>query len=102
MTLLGIVILAAGTYAFRVAGPLLTDRVRMPEHVQERVNTAATTLLVALIATSTLTEAQDFAGWSRLAGVAVGGLLALRRLPFPVVVLAAALTAALLRLAGVP
>ena len=45
-------------------------------------------------------EGSGFAGVARPAGVAVGALLAWRRAPFVVVVLAAAATAALLRLAG--
>jgi hypothetical protein len=44
----------------------------------------------------------EFAGLARPAGVLVGALLAWRRLPFVAVVVAAAATAALLRLAGIP
>ena len=43
----------------------------------------------------------DFAGWARPTGVLVAGILAARRAPFPVVVIAAAGVTALLRLAGV-
>jgi hypothetical protein len=46
-------------------------------------------------------EGTGFAGIARPAGVLVGALLAWRRAPFVVVVLAAAATAALLRLAGI-
>lgn len=56
-------------------------------------------LLAAVLATSALTEEQGFADWARPAGVAVGGLLAWRRVSFVVVVLVAA---AGLRLLGVP
>jgi hypothetical protein len=62
----------------------------------------AATLLAALAATSALTEAGAFAGFARPAGVLVGVLLAWCRAPFAVVVIAAAGTAALLRLVGVP
>ena len=48
------------------------------------------------------TQAGDWAGYARPAGVLVGALLAWRRAPFVLVVVGAAATAALLRLAGVP
>ncbi|MGH2602887.1 MAG: AzlD domain-containing protein, partial [Dehalococcoidia bacterium] len=55
-----------------------------------------------LIATAALTDGARFAGWALPAGVAVGGVLAWRKAPFVVVVIAAALATALLRLLGVP
>ncbi|MFF4043980.1 AzlD domain-containing protein [Streptomyces sp. NPDC001816] len=96
-----ILALAVGTYAFRLVGPLLHGRVTVPARVQELASAGAIVLLVALLATGALTESGGFAGWARPAGVLVGGVLAWRRAPFAVVVLGAAATAALLRLAGV-
>ncbi|MGW2705145.1 AzlD domain-containing protein [Streptomyces sp. NPDC001340] len=96
-----ILALAVGTYAFRLVGPLLHGRVTVPARVQELASAGAIVLLVALLATGALTESGGFAGWARPAGVLVGGILAWRRAPFAVVVLGAAATAALLRLAGV-
>jgi branched-subunit amino acid transport protein len=101
MTLAAIVALALGTYAFRLAGPLLHGRVHLSERVQHLLTTGAAVLLVTLVATSALIEGHGFAGWARPAGVLVGGVLAWRRAPFAVVVLAAAATTALLRLVGV-
>jgi branched chain amino acid efflux pump len=101
MTLTALLLLAAGTYAFRVAGPLLRDRLTMSTRVEQLTNDAATVLLVALAVTSAFTQGHDFAGWARPAGVAVALVLVLRRAPFPVVVVAAAATTALLRLCGV-
>lgn len=100
MPLPAIVLLAAGTYALRLAGPLLRDRLRLPDRVRRLLSNAAAVLLIALAATAALTEGQGFAGWARPIGVLVGGVLALRRAPFPVVVIAAAATTALLRLLG--
>ncbi len=102
MSLLAIIALAAGTYAFRVAGPLLRRRLRLPERLRRLLSAAAAVLLTALVATDALTQGHGFAGWARPAGVLVGGILAIRRVPFPVVIIAAAATTALLRLAGVP
>ena len=101
MPLLAIVALAAATFAFRIAGPLFRDRVTVPAAAERLLASAAAVLLVALAATSSLTQGGGFSGWARPAGMLVAGILAARRLPFPVVVLAAAIVTALLRLAGV-
>ena len=102
MPLVAIVALAAGTYAFRLAGPLFRHRVRVPDRLARLLSDAAAVLLTALIATAALTEGHGFAGWARPAGVLAGGVLAVRRAPFPVVVVAAAATTAVLRVCGVP
>ncbi|WP_217205805.1 AzlD domain-containing protein [Streptomyces sp. AC550_RSS872] len=96
-----ILTLAVGTYAFRLAGPLLHDRVALPPRVQELLSAGAIVLLVALLVTGALTEGGGFAGWARPAGVLVAGVLAWRRAPFPVVVLGAAGVTAVLRAMGV-
>jgi branched-subunit amino acid transport protein len=101
MSLVAILVLAAGTYAFRVTGPLLRGRIRMSERVTRLLSVSAGVLLVALLATAALTQGHGFAGWARPAGVLVGGVLAVRRAPFLVVVVAAMATTAGLRLLGV-
>ncbi|WP_328994197.1 AzlD domain-containing protein [Kribbella sp. NBC_01245] len=100
MPLVAILVLAAGTYAFRLAGPVFHERVQIPERWQELLSVAAVVLLLSLVATGAVMDGQSFAGWSRLAGVAVGAVLALRKAPFPLIVIAAVATTALLRLAG--
>ncbi|MFI2203997.1 AzlD domain-containing protein [Streptomyces sp. NPDC020192] len=100
-TVVVILALAVGTYAFRLVGPVLHGRVEIPARVQELAAAGAVVLLVALLATGALTEGGDLAGWARPAGVLAGGLLAWRRAPFVVVVVGAAATTALLRAAGV-
>jgi branched-subunit amino acid transport protein len=101
MPLLAVVALAAFTFAFRIAGPVLRGRVNIPPDAERLLATAAAVLLVALAATSALTAGHDFAGWARPAGVLAAAALAVRRVPFPIVVLAAAVVTALLRLGGV-
>ncbi|GII95945.1 AzlD domain-containing protein [Sinosporangium siamense] len=101
MSLLAIAVLAAGTLAFRLAGPLLQDRVTIPEPLRRLLSIAAVVLLIALACTAALTQGYGFAGWARPAGVLVGAVLALRRVPLPAVVIAAAGTTAVLRLLGV-
>ncbi|MEU8275614.1 AzlD domain-containing protein [Microbispora bryophytorum] len=58
-------------------------------------------VLLALVLPS-LTEGHGFAGWARPAGVLVAGILTLRKAPFPLIVVLAAATTAVLRLLGVP
>lgn len=101
MPVTAILVLAAGTYLMRVAGPLLVGRFELSQRSQRLMNIAATVLLAALVATAALFEGGHFAGWARPAGVVVGGLLAWRKAPFVVVVIAAAATAAGLRALGV-
>ncbi len=58
-------------------------------------------VLLALVVPAR-TDGQAFAGWARPAGVTVAAVLAVRRAPFPVILVAAAGTTAGLRLLGVP
>jgi branched-subunit amino acid transport protein len=98
---LGAVVLGLGTFAFRFAGPVLRARVELSPRIERLMAVASVVLLAALVATAALLEGREFAGIARPAGVAVGGVLAWRNAPFVVVVLAAAATAAGLRLLGV-
>ncbi|HZO68764.1 MAG TPA: AzlD domain-containing protein [Kribbellaceae bacterium] len=102
LLVVAILVLAAGTFALRFAGPVLRTRVEVPDRVEALLATAAVVLLAALVATAALTDGHGFAGIARPAGVLVGGVLAWRRAPFVLVVVAAAATAAVLRLLGVP
>jgi branched-subunit amino acid transport protein len=102
MLLAVILILAAGTYAFRLAGVVLRDRIQLPDRVRLLLPIGAACLLAALAATAALTDAGRFVGVSRPAAVLVGVVLVWRRAPFVVVVVVAAATAAGLRLLGVP
>ncbi|MEO5874008.1 MAG: AzlD domain-containing protein [Streptosporangiaceae bacterium] len=73
-------------------------RVQSPERAQRLLGVAAAVLLVA---TPDVAEGHGLAVPARPAGVLVGGVLAMRHLPFPVVIVAAAATTPLLRLCGV-
>jgi hypothetical protein len=96
-----VALLAAGTLAFRLTGTLLRSRVEPTPAVLTLVDRAVAVLFAALVATSLL-EHGHVAGVARPVGVAVAGVLAWRRVPFVVVVLAAAAVTAALRVAGVP
>ena len=95
-------VLAVGTFAFKSAGPVLEGRVRPPRLVDELLRDAAVVMLVAHAATSGFTSGGGFAGWARASGVLLAGVLALVRVPFPIVVVGAAALTAVLRLVGVP
>jgi len=97
----GLAILAAGTYAARLSGQLLRARITFPPRAAKLLEAAAVIMLAALVATTALTEGHGFSGLARPAGVLVAGVLAWRKAPFLVVVLAAAAVTALLRLLGV-
>lgn len=97
-----VLVLAAATYALRLVGPVLHGRVAVPPRAQELLSAGAVVLLVALLATGALTEGTGLAGWARPAGVLTAVVLAWRRAPFVVVVLAGVGVTAVLRALGVP
>jgi branched-subunit amino acid transport protein len=102
LVIAGMATLAAGTYAIRLSGQLLRDRITFPPRAEKLLEGATVVLLAALVATTALTEGHAFSGLARPAGVLVAGVLAWRKAPFLVVVLTAAATTAILRLLGVP
>lgn len=91
-------VLGAITFGFRAAGPVLHARVELDPRTKDLMSTGATVLLVALCVTAALADGKEWSDPARPAGVAVAAVLAWCRAPFIVVVLAAAATAALLRL----
>ena len=97
----GMATLAAGTYAFRLSGQVLRARISFPPRARKLLEAAAVILLAALVATTALTQGHGFSGFARPAGVLAGGVLAWRKAPFLVVVIAAAAVTAGLRLLGV-
>jgi branched-subunit amino acid transport protein len=98
----GMLTLSAGTIACRMTGPALRQRLTFPSWAERLLEGAAVVMLAALVATTALTKGHAFSGLARPVGVLVGGVLAWRKAPFLVVVIAAAGTTAVLRLLGVP
>ena len=97
-----ILVLGLGTYVLRLVGPLAHQRLRLTDEMRRWMAVVATVLLTALMATGAVLDGDTFAGWSRVAGVATGGILAWLGAPFVAVVLAAGAVTAGLRLLGVP
>lgn len=99
---LAAIALGLGTFAFRIAGSILRSRYDSTARMDQLINDAAVVLLVAVMATTALTDQRGFAGPARAIGVLVAGILAWRHAPFLIVVLGAATTTAVLRLLTVP
>jgi len=91
------VALAAGTFAIRLAGPAIASRLHLTERTRRLVDAAAVVILFAVMASSALTDGHRFTGAARPLGVTVAIVLAWCRAPFPLVVLAAAATTAVIR-----
>ncbi len=101
MIMAGIAVLSVGTWLMRFAGVKLGNRMALSERSRMLLSDAATTLLFAVALGNTFYEGVHFAGIARVAGVAVAVVLAWRKMPLIVVILAAALVTALLRYAGI-
>jgi len=100
-TWLIVVAVAAGTMTIKAAGPVLLGDRALPGPVQSVVALLAPALLAALVATSTLSTGQELVIDARLAGVGVAAVALLLRAPVLLVVVLAAATAAVVRLAGI-
>jgi branched-subunit amino acid transport protein len=99
--LLTALVLAAGTYGLKAAGPLFLGGERtLPPTVERLALLLPAPLLAALIATSTLAEGQRWTIDARVIGLAVAAVALWRRLPFLVVVLSAAAATAAVRAVG--
>lgn len=92
--------LALGTSALRASAPLFLGSRQLPLLAERIVTLAAVSLFAALVATSTFADGRSLHLDARVAGVAAGAIAVWRGASFPLVVLLAAATAALLRLAG--
>ena len=90
----------AGCYLLKLAGYLIPARILDVPRVRSLVELMPVALLAALVVVEALADGRQlrFDG-PRMAGFGVGAFAVWRRAPFLVVVVAAALTAALLRLA---
>ena len=97
MTWAGVLVLAAGTYAMKAAGPLALGARRLPARAHELTTLLAVTLLGALIALSTFASGRHVALDARAAGLGAAAVAIALRAPFVVVVAVAAAVAALLR-----
>ncbi|MGN6608694.1 MAG: AzlD domain-containing protein [Jatrophihabitans sp.] len=94
-----VLLTVAGCYLLKLAGYLVPARVLDHPGVRRLVEMVPVALLAALVVVEAVADGRHLRlDGPRLAGFAVGALALWRRAPFLVVIVAAALTAALLRL----
>ena len=92
-------VVGLATIAIKAAGPLLVAARTPPPRAQSALEHLAPALLAALVVTQTLGGGNGgFAIDPRLAGLAASAIALLLRAPLLLVIAAAALTAALVRL----
>lgn len=95
-----IVVTAVGCYALKLAGLSVPDRVLDRPFVRRLADLIPVALLGAIVAVGSFSTEQSLTADARLAGIGAGVIALLCRAPFIVVVVVAAGTTALLRLAG--
>ena len=98
MSWAGVAALCAGAYGLKLAGVLLAARVRPETAERWSLEVAVVPVLAALIVVQTFDGGERIVFDARLAAVAVAAVLAWRRAPLLVVLVAAGATAAVLRL----
>ncbi len=97
-TWLGIVLTCGGCYALKVAGLSVPERVLDHPLTRRAVDLIPAALLGALVAVQVLADGRGLVLDARVAALGVAAVLLALRVPFLPMVVAAALTAALLRL----
>ena len=99
--IVGIAILSLGTYLMRLGGAKLGSRLALSERSPALRSDAATGQQFSGALATTFYEGEHFAGMARVLGVGFAVFLAWRKLPLIVVIVAAAVVTALLRMAGI-
>ena len=95
------IILAIGTYAFRVFGLVVSARVELGEKWENLMGTAAIFLIAGVLITSTFLQDDNFAGMARILGVTVAGIALACRVRLIAAIVIAVMVTALARLAGI-
>jgi branched chain amino acid efflux pump len=94
-----VLVVGLATMAVKAAGPLLVGTRTLPPRLQTALEHLAPALLAALVVTQAVGgDNGGFAIDARLAGLAAGAVALILRAPLLVVITAAAVTAALVRL----
>ena len=92
-----VLVLAAGAYAFKFIGLVVIGSRPLPAALERCLALVPAAMLSALIVQGTVSTGQDLVLDARLPGVTVAAVLAWRRAPFIVAVVAAAATTAIVR-----
>ena len=99
-TLVALILLAAGTYALKAAGPLVLGSRRLPTRIQLLVDLLPAALLASLAIVSTVGDGEAVVLDARLVGLVAAGIALWRRAPFVVVIVVASAATALVRAVG--
>ena len=97
LTWTAVCLLAVGVYGQRAIGATAVDTERLDPRWQRVLTALPLAIISAVIALQSVTADRSLAVDARLAGIAVAGLCAWRRLPLLATVLAAATTTAAIR-----
>lgn len=89
---------AAACYAMKAIGPLMLSGRTLPAELTRLLGLVAVPVLAGLVVVQTVASGDELVLDARLPALGVSAVLVWRKAPFLVVVLAAAATAALLRL----
>ena len=92
-----IILLALGAYAFKFTGLVVLGGRTLPAPFERCLALIPAAVISALIVKDTLTVGQDITVDARLAGIGVAIVLAWRRAPLIVVIVAGALVTAVVR-----
>ncbi len=95
-----VLVMTAITFAIKAAGPVVLGGRSLPPAAERLIALLPAALLTALVVTQTFADDRALVLDARAAGIAVAIGAALMRLPMLVVLLMAAVTTALLRLAA--
>jgi branched-subunit amino acid transport protein len=93
-----LILLAAGTFALKSAGPLVLGARRLPVPVQRVIDLLPAALLAALAVVSTVGDGRALSIDPRLVGLVAAGIALWRRAPFVVVIVIASVSTAAVRL----
>jgi branched-subunit amino acid transport protein len=94
------VVLAAGTYALKAAGPLLLGNRTLPPLFERIINLLPAALLAALVVTAAAASKGRLVADARIVGLAAGVLALQRKAGFVTVVIVAAVATAMARQLG--
>ncbi|MEB3766762.1 AzlD domain-containing protein [Acinetobacter sp. MD2] len=99
--LIGIAILAIGTYLIRYSGLYLANRMTIKEHHKQLLADSACVLLFTLALFNTLFSETHFSGMSKVIGVSIAIIFAWKKYSLIVVIFVAMFITASLRYFGI-
>lgn len=98
LILIGIIILAVGTYLMRASGAYFKGKVVLSDNSKALFSAAAIVILFSVAVTSTVFDGKHLSDLAKIIGVLVAGILTWYQKPFIAIVLSASVVTALLRL----